>query len=61
MLTLLPSISLQYCNGGDLADYLQGKRRSDLKRALRLFIMITLPVLQERWRGVTAPGMPAYA
>lgn len=31
----------QYCNGGDLADYLQGKRCCNMKHTLRLFIMIS--------------------
>lgn len=36
----------QYCNGGDLADYLQGERRCNSKHTLRLF-MIKLLVLQQ--------------
>lgn len=50
ILMILLCVFLQYCNGGDLADYLQGKRGSNLKLTLRLFIMIKLLVLQERWQ-----------
>lgn len=57
---ILLCVVLQYCNGGDLADYLQGKHCSNLKHAPRRFIMIKLLVLQERWRRVTGPGMAAY-
>lgn len=47
MLTILVCVFPQYCNGGDLADYLQGRHDSNLKHALRLLMVMKFLVLQE--------------